>query len=504
MILKSNKHINNFYLIIFIISVAGFLLRLLGINWDQGNLFHPDERQLLMLSQEMTFKNLDPGWYNYGTLPLYILEFFSFGIEDIKSLRFPGRIMSSLFDSITIFIVGELGKRFHSKLCGVISSILYSTCVIAMQLSHFFTVDTFLNTSIVLIFFLCSNLIKNNTTKNSTYLAIAIGIGFAIKISIFMIAFPVLASLIISSKLNINYKEFKIYNFKFFIASGLYISLISVFSFCLMNPYSIINFGEFINSSKIQSEMARGLIDFPYTRQYENTSPYIYHISQLIKVSLGPFLGIFSVFSMAYILLKYKKTSDPLWHLFIIWIVSYFAFYGIIHTKFIRYLFPIIPILIIFNSYTILSLYENYLYKFKKLALSILTIFLIGTAHYLISFIVISNFDHNANIAANYIDVNFPSGSVLIKEHWDESLPFKNNFIVQEIPLYDADTTSKIKNISEILSNSDGIFISSQRLIGTIPRLDERYPLTTNYYKKLLDGKLGFELVKSQSRDLNF
>ena len=146
----------------------------------------------------------------------------------------------------------------------------------------------------------------------------------------------------------------------------------------------------------------------------------------------------------------------------------------------------------------------NYLYKFKKLALSILTIFLIGTAHYLISFIVISNFDHNANIAANYIDVNFPSGSVLTKEHWDESLPFKNNFVIKEIPLYDSDTTSKIKNISEILSNSDGIFISSQRLISTIPRLDERYPLTTNYYKKLLDGKLGFELVKSQSRDLNF
>ena len=86
MILKSNKHINNFYLIIFIISVAGFLLRLLGINWDQGNLFHPDERQLLMLSQEITFRNLDPGWYNYGTLPLYILEFFSFGIEDMRNL----------------------------------------------------------------------------------------------------------------------------------------------------------------------------------------------------------------------------------------------------------------------------------------------------------------------------------------------------------------------------------------------------------------------------------
>ena len=76
--LKSFKHINNFYLVILAISVFGFLLRLLGLNWDQGNLFHPDERQLLMISQNLSINDLDPGWYNYGTLPLYILEIFSF------------------------------------------------------------------------------------------------------------------------------------------------------------------------------------------------------------------------------------------------------------------------------------------------------------------------------------------------------------------------------------------------------------------------------------------
>ena len=114
--LKSLKHINNFYLVILVISVFGFLIRLLGLNWDQGNLFHPDERQLLMISQRLSINDLDPGWYNYGTLPLYILEIFSFGMEELNNLRFPGRILSSFFDSVTIFIVGELGKRFHTCL----------------------------------------------------------------------------------------------------------------------------------------------------------------------------------------------------------------------------------------------------------------------------------------------------------------------------------------------------------------------------------------------------
>ena len=56
--LKSLKHINNFYLVILAISVFGFLLRLLGLNWDQGNLFHPDERQLLMISQRLSINDL--------------------------------------------------------------------------------------------------------------------------------------------------------------------------------------------------------------------------------------------------------------------------------------------------------------------------------------------------------------------------------------------------------------------------------------------------------------
>ena len=73
--LKSLKHTNNFYLVILVISAIGFFLRLLGLNWDQGNLFHPDERQLLMISQNLSFNNLDPGWDNYGTLPLYPVSY---------------------------------------------------------------------------------------------------------------------------------------------------------------------------------------------------------------------------------------------------------------------------------------------------------------------------------------------------------------------------------------------------------------------------------------------
>jgi len=45
------------------------------------------------------------------------------------------------------------------------------------------------------------------------------------------------------------------------------------------------------------------------------------------------------------------------------------------------------------------------------------------------------------------------------------------------------------------LQSADYIVLSTHRLYGTIPRLPERYPLTSRYYRALMAEELGFELV---------
>ena len=148
---------NYFLLIIFTTSIFGLALRLFGIDWDNGLLFHPDERQLLMLSTQIDFINLDPKWYNYGPLPLYLLEIVTFGADlSAYDLRFPGRILSAISDSISIILIGLIGNRFYSRATGIISSLLYSGCVLSIQASHFFTVDSFLVTAILGTFLIIS------------------------------------------------------------------------------------------------------------------------------------------------------------------------------------------------------------------------------------------------------------------------------------------------------------------------------------------------------------
>ena len=73
---------------LFLILSLALGLRLYGINWDQGGLFHPDERAILFKVNDLSFPSvseipdlldkdkstLNPKWFSYGSLPLYVLR----------------------------------------------------------------------------------------------------------------------------------------------------------------------------------------------------------------------------------------------------------------------------------------------------------------------------------------------------------------------------------------------------------------------------------------------
>lgn len=115
-----------------------------------------------------------------------------------------------------------------------------------------------------------------------------------------------------------------------------------------------------------------------------------------------------------------------------------------------------------------------------------------------------------------------------IESTWDDPLPLSmngyNNFgyddgiygNILNFEMYWDDTATKLNRMENILDQTDVIFITSNRQWGTIPRVPERYPLSTVYYRDLLGcpadqdllvcyqnaqpgmytGKLGFDLVE--------
>ena len=101
-------------LALFGLAVLGLALRLYGLNWDQGNNFHPDERQILFRIMTLSWPTsvtqffdpvnspLNPHFFAYGSFPLYllaslgnILSHFSPNIATMTGLTLLGRILSA-------------------------------------------------------------------------------------------------------------------------------------------------------------------------------------------------------------------------------------------------------------------------------------------------------------------------------------------------------------------------------------------------------------------------
>ena len=523
----TQKRIINSLIILLIFSIS-FSLRIYGINWDNGFLFHPDERQLLMLSNEMHFPKwselsyllnpnispLNPQWFNYGTLPLYILEITNFFLSfftnfDVYKLRFPARIISALFDSATVTLISIFALKYFGRKTGFFTSFFSIFCVIQLQHSHFFVVDTILTFFIVALVFICAKISKTCTLKDSIIAGILLSAALATKISSLPISILIFLSYFlyaifpnkddVMNRISINISNIK----KALIGISICI-LVSLIFFFLFSPYSIIDFPKFLEHNLTQSKMIRGSSDLPYTRQYIDTIPYIYHLKQITTTSLGIVVSSLGLIGLIITLIKSRLPFPKIHVILIFWIFLYFLIFGHFQVKFSRYMLPIIPFIIIYSSIGIVYLSNQISEKYSRLAIPIISIILLLSLHYPLSFLNIYSQNHTAIEASNFLNLNAKPNSLILKEHWDEGLPNLNKFKIKELPLYNFDSTKKTLNLSLLLSESDYIVIFSNRLYGTIPRLPERYPFTSNYYQRLFDGSLGYSLIHQEKKEPKF
>src|SRR3989344_5768437 len=106
-----------------LIILLGFLLRLNGINWDNSCCQHPDERAIVMFALPLKFpdniqeflspkSSLNPHFFAYGNLPLYILKGSSIIAAQINpqlanydKINLVGRFISVIADVGTIIII---------------------------------------------------------------------------------------------------------------------------------------------------------------------------------------------------------------------------------------------------------------------------------------------------------------------------------------------------------------------------------------------------------------
>ncbi|MCP4140922.1 MAG: hypothetical protein GY755_11660 [Chloroflexi bacterium] len=175
---SKNKHSLLYDIALVLVIIAGFWFRSVGLDWDDGQHLHPDERFLTMVESSIVpvelstgmigalpegceewggyfdteCSSLNPhnrghGFFVYGTLPIFVTRYVAewVGETGYGNVHLVGRQLSALADLLSVILLYFIVARVYNRKIALLSAAFSAFAVLQIQQSHFFTVDTFVN-----------------------------------------------------------------------------------------------------------------------------------------------------------------------------------------------------------------------------------------------------------------------------------------------------------------------------------------------------------------------
>ena len=548
-----------------LILLVALGLRLYGIDWDQGNGFHPDERSIYMradcmyrvLSESPGYAEcsefrehpamepgipgprvfldaekspLNPHWFPLGSILIYLIVAVRFALApliDLGSLlemSYIGRSIVVLADVGTVFMAYLLGKRIYSRRVGLLAAGLVALAVVHIQHSHFYRPEPLLVFFLMVSFWFMLQVMEKRRLRDSLLLGVFVGLTLAAKVSVLPLVLPLALAygfrLVTDSRGSWAVPLQK--DTERVIAHALMAGVVAVAVFLITTPYALLDMFNFIADIKWQADMARTAGTVPFTVQYVGTTPFLYELRQTSVWALGLPLGIVAwgglVFTLGIAIFKVAK-KHPLPRgeiLLLAWVIPNFLMLGyFFEVKFLRYIFPIIPFLILMGSGALFWMLDRarslsaspvrlgpgfvamrgLLARYAPHAvIGVIAFVVAATAFYALAFESVYARAHPAIQASRWINENVPRDSTIVTDnHWDEGIRDIYSYKVRQIRIYEPDTLDKMDTMAGYLSEGDYLVFYSNRTYGSVARLPERYPFSSQYYQLLFSGELGYQ-----------
>jgi YYY domain-containing protein len=510
-----------------ILAVAA-ALRVDGMDWDQGAMFHPDERAILMKVSELaipwppnvaqlfdpTTSPLNPRWFPYGSFPLYLLKVTGLlaghlnpALDLLPDLRLVGRTLAVAFDVGTVLLTYLTGTRLYRREAGLVAAAFVALSVLHIQLSHFYTVDVIVTCMVMVVLYGAARTVTSGHSAVSTLLmGVGLGLGLATKVSIAPLALAIgiaqLLPLFPTKEATARVGGKRAVpaggaSFAPAIGHLLATAVLAAVIFTVAEPFALLDNATFLRDVTEQNNMVTRALDYPYTRQYVDTTPYLYQLQQLGIWGLGLPLGLAYLVGALAAVRRVLMNGSRAELLLLAWMVPYFVITGAFPVKFLRYMLPILPALAVLAARlldpAVAEATRRNVRSYLRSAITLVV--LTVSAWYAVAYLNIYRGPHPAQEASEWIKTNIPAGALLLKEHWEEGLPDLPQYPTDELPLYDDDNAAKVARLSEELAKGQAVLFYSNRLYGTIPRLPQRYPISSTYYRRLFNGELGYELA---------
>ncbi len=340
-----------------LLAVVGLAacLRLTGLDWGLPNRqhyysYHPDEI-FLLLPSVLHFGHGDwnPGFFNYGSLYLYLVgvpavglgyaqinDFASFYHQNLPALYYLGRLITALLGIGSVALL-YFALRPEGRRLAMLSALLFALMALHAVNSHYATVDVPATFWLVLAFAFALRGARSPKPLPGLLAGLAVGLAAATKYNAGLFLLPVIVAPLLGSP--------RTWRFSWL---GTTVAGAAA-GFVLGCPYFWTP--DFLRGLLFETQHMRQGGTFAFVQAGNG---WTYHLLHGLPVAVGfPFLlalalGIYAAY----------RRSTPALRLSLLWIVLYLLVIGFAKEWFIRYLVPITPFLAVIAASGLLWLWQ--------------------------------------------------------------------------------------------------------------------------------------------------
>lgn len=354
----NNNHSRAFKTALIAILATAFVFRGAGIRWGIPDAwhyfsFHPDEWVILgyTLGLDLPHGQVDPHFYNYGTVYLYLLHLAillgsTYGwitmppdftqYKAFSGLYLTGRTLSVIAGVATCWLVWEMGKRVCGYRCAAVAAFLLAVVPLHTLHCHFLTTDA--TAALFTTGVLWASLILYDSGSRRALVASAVLTGLAS-------ATRYNAGLVVIAPVLALWWRARQHG-EPWLGRAVFLVTTSATAFLIFCPGVWLNPEEFWRDFDYEARHVReghGLV-------FVNTGlGWVYHYWTNLRFGLGLPLLLLSTLSMVVAPASRRPQVLLLWA----FVLVYYLFLGSFAVRFARYLLPILPPLMVLTAWLV-------------------------------------------------------------------------------------------------------------------------------------------------------
>lgn len=458
------------------IVLLAVVLRLIGLNWDGGRGLHPDEGNLVRAALTLGIDGrLLPEFHAYNDLALWVPRLLSLPFcesTDAACLTLTARVVSAGMSLLMVPLGADLARRMGGLPGGLAAALALAVSAPLVQWAHFGTTESTIAVMVLALWWVAARWQSGEISDRDMALwsGVIVGVGFGFKTTALVVSvIPLVAFALAGRPDRVRLGEIALF-------AG-----IAGFQGLVLAPSVLFAAGEWLEVMRFENGVVTGTLAVFWTAQFTGARDGIYEIGQLWSLTSGAGLLLALVGLVLMPRAAWRIAAPGL-----VLVLVYAALTFDWHAKFVRYLAPIVPVVLVFAGVAVGRLAQP-LRNRAALAAALAGLGLMVMAG-LDSASAYLRPDPRIAMEARLLDLAASTDVVAIEPY---DLAQLGGLPRVSVPLDAPDLAPQA--VAEPLARAEWLILASRRNWEVLPRQPGASPVVIcAYYAGLSDGSLGY------------